>query len=243
MDEKLKPLKVLGVLGGMGPAASAEFMRLLAAMCPAVTDQQHPKVILYSDPQIPDRSSAILGKGPDPTEELKDGLLKLMEWGADILAVPCNTAHLFIDTFKDDLKLPLVHIVESSVALCRDRNPGGAWLLGTEGTLKCGIYQDYAARIGYSFYEPDEARRREVQKCINMVKANRVEESGKLLKGVVGSLWEERRIPVMTACTELPLSYDASGLPRDMSISSLAALAMKSLERIYAMPLSGAESK
>jgi len=237
MNEELKPLKVLGVLGGMGPAASAEFMRLLAGMSPAVTDQQHPKVILYSDPQIPDRSSAILGNGPDPAGELKSGLLKLMEWGADILAVPCNTAHLFIDRFRDELKLPLIHIVESSVALCREKNPGGAWLLGTEGTLKSGIYQDYAARIGYSFYEPDDEMRKQVQQCINMVKANRVGESGKLLADVVHSLWEERDIPVMAACTELPLSYDASGLPSDMSVSSLAALARKSLENIYGMPI------
>ncbi len=237
MDYKLKPLKILGVLGGMGPAATAEFMRLLTLMSPAVTDQQHPKVLLYSNPQIPDRSSAILGKGPDPTDELKKGLLTILDWGADILAVPCNTAHLYIDLFKDDLELPLVHIVEASIEACRSKSPEGAWLLGTEGTLQCGIYQSYALRKDYPFYLPGEDDCRMVQHCIELVKANRLEESGRILKGIVMDLWEKRTIPVMTACTELPLSYDASGLPGERTVSSLAALAGKCLDNIYGLSI------
>lgn len=237
MDYKLKPLKILGVLGGMGPAATAEFMRLLALMSPAVTDQQHPKVLLYSNPQIPDRSSAILGKGPDPTDELKKGLLTILDWGADILAVPCNTAHLYIDLFKDDLDLPLIHIVEASIEACKSKSPEGAWLLGTEGTLQCGIYQSYARRKNYPFYLPGEDNCRMVQHCIELVKANRLEESGRILKGVVMDLWKERPVPVMTACTELPLSYDASGLPGERTVSSLAALAGKCLDNIYGLSI------
>ena len=81
---------ILGVFGGLGPAASAEFMRLLAELAPAKCDQEHPKVYVYDNPQIPDRSTAIMGNGPSPEPQLKEGLLKLCSWGAQLLAVPCN---------------------------------------------------------------------------------------------------------------------------------------------------------
>ena len=70
----MRPEKTLGVLGGMGPAAAADFMRVLAERTPATKDQEHPRTILYSHTAIPDRTSFLLGKGPDPTEYIKDGL-------------------------------------------------------------------------------------------------------------------------------------------------------------------------
>ncbi|MDD3917281.1 MAG: aspartate/glutamate racemase family protein, partial [Synergistaceae bacterium] len=106
-----RPDTILGVLGGMGPAAAAEFLRLLAERAPVSSDQEHAITYLLSDPQAPDRSSAILGVGEDPTARLKDDLLTLTRWGATLLAVPCNTAHYFINRFRDELPVPLVHII------------------------------------------------------------------------------------------------------------------------------------
>ena len=77
----MTPNKILGVYGGMGPAASAEFLRLLAAMAPAKKDQEHPVVYLYSNAQTPDRSSAFFGNGPSPAQALREGLDKLCDWG------------------------------------------------------------------------------------------------------------------------------------------------------------------
>ena len=105
-----KPEKKLGILGGMGPAAAAEFLRLLAAGAPAQNDAGHPYLLMLSDPGIPDRTDGILGAGPDPLPAMRRDLLRLAEWGADLLAVPCNTAHHFIDRFRADLPIPLVHI-------------------------------------------------------------------------------------------------------------------------------------
>ncbi|MBR5183828.1 MAG: aspartate/glutamate racemase family protein, partial [Bacteroidales bacterium] len=85
----MRPEKTLGVLGGMGPAAAADFMRVLAERTPATKDQEHPRTILYSHTAIPDRTSFLLGKGPDPTEYIKDGLNTLIGWGADYLCVTC----------------------------------------------------------------------------------------------------------------------------------------------------------
>ena len=224
MVNNRQPDKILGVLGGMGPAAAAEFLRLLAERAPVSKDQEHAPVYLLSDPGVPDRSSAILGVGEDPTERLKKNLLTLAGWGADLLAVPCNTAHYFIDRFRGELPVPFVHIIEETVRAASAMSPGGAWLLATRGTMDSGLYQRRAAETGYVFYEPSLDVQRQVQESINLVKSNRKAEGGELLRAVVLKLWEERDLPVCAACTELPLAYDASGLPGGKTVSSLQAL-------------------
>ena len=127
--------KTLGVLGGLGPAASAEFMRLLVVKAPARTDPEHPRVILLSQPQTPNRNDFIFGVGEDPEPALRSGLELLSSWGADILCVTCNTAHYYIDHFRDSLDKPLVHIIDETVATARERSPEGAWLPRTPGPL------------------------------------------------------------------------------------------------------------
>src|SRR5215212_5749311 len=119
------PEKILGVLGGMGPAATAEFLRLLVAYAPAERDQEHPKVFVLSDPGVPDRTAAILDGGEQPTPWLKKPFFTLADWGADLLAVPCNTAHFFIDQFGEKLPVPLVHIVEATLTEAKKRRPRG----------------------------------------------------------------------------------------------------------------------
>ena len=226
-------LKKLGVLGGMGPAASADFLRILAERAPATIDQEQPIVYVISDPQIPDRTCAIFGRGSDPSERIKQDLFSLAAMGADLLAVPCNTAHLFIDRFRTELPVPLVHIVEETVLAGKKLSPAGCWMLSTTGTRQCGLYQHYAETYNYRLFlpEPDTALR--VQACIELVKAGRKDEAGRLLTEIVLPLWQERDLPIMAACTELPLAYDASGLPQDRTVSSLTALANGCLSRIY----------
>lgn len=148
------PEKILGVLGGMGPAATGEFLRLLAVCAPAERDQEHPRVVLYSDPHVPDRTAAILGTGEDPTSRLKDDLLRLVDWGADLLAVPCNTAHPFIDDFRQELPVPLVHIVEVTLAEAKRRISSGGWLVATSGTVASGIYQKEAQKCDNPLHVP-----------------------------------------------------------------------------------------
>ncbi len=227
------PRKTLGVLGGMGPAAGAEFMRLLAEKAPATRDQEHPIIYMLSDPHVPDRIEAVLGTGPDPTERLRRDLLTIAGWKVDYLAVPCNTAHIFIDRFRDELPVPLLHIVEETVRSCQRQSPGGAWLLATEATCKTGIYQQYAQKIGYTFREVTPEMQKTVTEALTLVKAGKMPESGICMRNVVETLWRKEDIDIATACTELPLAYDASGLPADRSVSSLGALSDACLSILY----------
>lgn len=227
------PSKTLGILSGMGPAAGAEFLRLLAEKAPAEKDQEHPIMYMLSDPHIPDRTAAVNSTGPDPTERLRKGLMTVAGWGVDFLAVPCNTAHIFIDRFRDTLPVPLIHIVEETVAACRKQNPKGAWLLATEATCKSGLYQQYAEKIGYTFREVTDEMQQDVTRALTLVKAGKMAESGLCMRDVVERLWEIEDLGIATACTELPLAYDASGLPQDRSVSSLGALSDACLRAIY----------
>lgn len=224
---------ILGVFGGLGPAASAEFMRLLAELAPAKCDQEHPKIYVYDNPQIPDRSTAIMGNGPSPEPQLKEGLLKLCSWGAQLLAVPCNTAHYFIDHFRHELPVPLVHIVEVSVADALKISPEGCWIIATGGTLYSGIYDREAQRRGLKLFKPDEAVLPRLIETIGLVKAGKLKQSADVLRPLVEGLWKTRDVPVLCACTELPLAYEASGLPRSRAVSTLRSLARACIERLY----------
>ena len=217
----------------MGPAAGAEFLRLLTVKAPAERDQDHPIVFLLSDPQVPDRVEAIAGRCEDPTERLRQRLFTIAGWGVDYLAVPCNTAHIFIDRFRDSLPIPFIHIVEETIKSCMKMSPKGAWLLATTATCQCRLYQQYAQKLGYTFFEVDEARQTRVQQCLYLVKANKMPEAGQLMRSIVEDLWGENDACIATACTELPLAYDASGLPSNRSVSSLDALSDACLAAIY----------
>lgn len=217
--------KILGVLGGMGPAASAEFLKILAEKYPAEKDQDHPVVYMISDPKIPDRGSAIEGNGEDPSPYLINDLEKLIGWGAELLAVPCNTAHYFIDRFRDRIGVPIVHIIEATVEASMKKSPKGAWMISTMGTARSGLYQKAAADRGYRLMIPPEDVRKEIQKAIVFVKSGKMEDAARAIERVAAKLWEIEDLPIVTACTELPLAYYASDLPKDKNISSLDALA------------------
>ena len=190
-------------------------------------------VYMIGDCEIPDRGTAICGQGPSPLPKLREDLLKLCELGADVLAVPCNTAHYFIDQFAEELPVPLVHIVESTVLATKAIAPNGAWMLSTKGTRACGLYQKYADKHGLKLFIPNEKQSDMSQQVINFVKANKFIEAGAVMRQLVEELWREQDVPVMTACTELPLGYDASGLPAERSVSSIGALVDATVKLLY----------
>ncbi|GBQ03540.1 amino acid racemase [Streptomyces spongiicola] len=237
------PAGTLGVLGGMGPAATAEFLRLLAARVPAADDQHHPRIVMLSDPSVPDRSTALLEGGDAPLPAIRKGLATLARWGADLLAVPCNTAHVYIDRIRAELPVPVVHIVDATLRAAMALSPEGGWLAATTGTVASGLYQRRAAELGYRLAVPGPAVRARIHHAAVLVKAGRTDEGGRLLASAVRPLWREERLPVLTACTELPLAYDASGLPAAATVSSLDALATACVDALYpapARPSSGA---
>lgn len=227
------PDEILGILGGMGPAATAEFFSLICRHVPAKKDQDHPRIYVLSDPRIPDRTEAVIGNGPDPGPHLLEDMKKLAGWGASFLAVPCNTAHVFIDRFAGQLPLPLVHIVDATLEEASRQHPDGAWLAATKGTLASRLYERHAKTSAYSLKIPTSDLQEEIQETVRLVKANRMTDAGLLIRKTAEILWQMQDLPVIAACTEIPLAWGASDLPEGRMISSLEALCRACIRRLY----------
>jgi aspartate racemase len=204
--------KVLGVLGGMGPLASAQFMLRLTLLTPADRDQDHIPAVLWSDPRVPDRGAARLGTGPSPLPWLMRGIDGLRAAGCDAIAIPCNTAHGWFEPMVRDAGVPILHIVDAAATDLRRIGIAGGTigLMGTAATLAMKLYQDRLGAQGWDIIEPDtEQMQQFVTPAIAAVKANRVAEAYQPLAAVVNSLASRGALAVVLGCTEIPLGIQA----------------------------------
>ncbi len=225
--------KILGVLGGMGPLASAHFMMRLTLLTPAATDQEHIPAVLWSDPRVPDRTAARAG-GPDPLPILLRGINGLVAAGCGAIAIPCNTAHGWFDQMAAASPVPILHIVDvAAAALGRIVAPGSTvGVMGTAATLSMRLYQDRLEALGFHVlvHDADEMRRF-VSPGIALVKANRVEEAYAPLAQAVALLAGRGAVAVVLGCTEIPLGILAgpyASLPVPL-VDTIDALARASI--------------
>ena len=162
---------VIGVLGGMGPAATAHFQTRLVGLADADTDADHPTVVTWSDPRVPDRVAALRGTGPSPVPTLRAGLTVLADAGAEVLAVPCNTVHPFLPEAVDGFALRLVDMIEVTADEAACAGIRTAAVLGTAATLEQGIYQRALAARSVRARPPEAAGQAAVLELIASVKA------------------------------------------------------------------------
>jgi aspartate racemase len=204
--------KILGVLGGMGPLASAHFMLRLTLLTPADRDQDHIPTILWSDPRIPDRIAALKGTGPDPLPWLLHGINGLRQAGCGAIVVPCNTVHAWISEMSDAAEVPILHIVDAAAADLRRLGIGRGTIgvMGTVPTLAMRLYQDRLEAEGWDCIQPDaQEMERLVLPAIAMVKVNHLVEAYAPLMEAVNNLAARGATAVVLGCTELPLAMQA----------------------------------
>jgi aspartate racemase len=228
---------MLGVIGGMGPLATADFFRKLIDATPAERDEDHIPVLIDSVPQVPSRPAAILRGGPSPLPALLQARDRLLAAGATLFAMPCNTAHYWYDSLTAGCEVPFVHIVDAVAA----RLPPGAHqvaIIATRATLQTRVFNDRLAQHGIALTAPDESTYdNAVQPAIDRVKRGALREAGALLEPVVSGLLERGVAAVVLACTELPLALDAIASPLAADcIDSTEALARESVRRWFAQP-------
>jgi len=226
---------MLGVIGGMGPAATADFFVKLIEETPAARDEDHVPTLVVSDPRMPGRPAAILDNGPSPLPALLEIRDKLIAAGATLLAMPCNTAHYWFEDLARDCPVPFVSIVEASCdAVAELAAPGSAiGLVATRATLAAGIYKRQLQTRGYSAMLPSEDELAgAILPSIREVKAGKAEAAGMLLAPAVQALLDRGAAAVILACTETPVALDAVGLPlRDRCVDSNRALARACVAR------------
>lgn len=213
------PGKTIGILGGMGPEATADLFLKIIRSTPARTDQDHIRVVIDSNPAIPDRTAAILGSGPDPVPLLTRTARLLEQWGVDLIVIPCNTAHYFYDEVQASVRVPVLHIMKETAAHLRERYPAlrDVGLLATTGTVRTGLYQRFLAEHALNTLLPDDEGQQVVMDCIygeQGVKAGHTgPEVTARLAGVAASLIARGAGAVIAGCTELPLVLREGDLP------------------------------
>jgi aspartate racemase len=208
---------MIGVLGGMGPAATVDFLTKLVRLTPAERDPDHVPVVVVSDPRIPDRVAPIMeGRGPSPLPALRAGIRTLEQAGAACVAIPCHTAHFWYEEMLEASNVPILHITDAVLAeLARRRGTDGPLgLLATAATLRAGFHQERLGAAGYACIVPTaEIMATCVLPAIALVKRNRALEATPLVCRALEHLLERGAQRVLLACTELPLATPAASQP------------------------------
>ena len=222
--------KTLGVIGGMGPAATAYFMDLVVRMTKAETDQEHLNIMVCHVPTIPDRTGYILDhRKPSPLPAIIDYGRKLAALGANYAAIPCITAHYFYKSLDEELPIPIINGVEETVSYLKAMGYTRVGVMATSGTLHACVFQSELERQGLEAVLPLAQRQKDVMDLIykdiksgrpgNMERFNRVTEELRSCGAEV----------IILGCTELSIIKRDSDIGAGF-IDVLEVLARASIE-------------
>lgn len=197
-------MKKLGVIGGLGPMATAYFLELVAEMTEAKRDQEHIPLVVSSNPETPDRTRFILGVSDlDPYPYLLKAGRDVKALGAEIITVPCNTAHFFHAKLENDLQLPVIHLIRETAKYLKQAGITKAGIMATDGTVQTGLYQKELLACGIESVVPDSASQEGVMHIIYQnVKAGLPPEMPKF-NGIADKLRQNGAQVVILGCTEL----------------------------------------
>ncbi len=202
---------LVGVLGGMGPEATVDFMSKVIALTPGDDDQDHVRLLVDQNPQVPNRQEALLRGGENPGPVLAGMARGLEAGGCDFLVMPCNTAHAFGESIEAAVSIPLISIIDLTVAACVEFDAVG--ILATDSCLQCRIYQDALATKGKESVLPDHQETAALMRLITRIKSGtRGAEIAGQVRNLAENLVDKGAQAIIAGCTEIPLVLDGSML-------------------------------
>ena len=223
--------KTAGVMGGMGPDATIDFMVKVIAMTDSSRDQDHIHMIVDHDPTVPNRRDAIESGHDDVSDRLTEMAKRLERAGADFLVMVCNTAHVFIEGVRAGTGIPFISIVDESAREV-DRIAPTATCVGimaTDGCLDTRMYQDAIEASGRKALVPDPEGRAELMRLINAIKAgDQGADVARDMEAVARALVDRGADVVIGGCTEIPIVFEGDGFAVPV-ISSTNVLAARTL--------------
>ena len=230
------PPRVLGILGGLGPMATVYFYEMLTRHTKAVRDQDHIDVIINSRATTPDRTAYILGQSSEnPFDIMAADAARLVTFGADIIAIPCNTAHYFYDRLNESIDIPILNMLEETVlhakSVCSK-----VGILATSGTIDTQTYQRVCTAHGLAFAVPDEKGQAAVMRIIyeDIKQGRRADMLA--FASVVDALKAQGCQRVILGCTELSLIKKDEHLDA-FYIDSMEVLAKNAIEAFGKTPI------
>ncbi len=224
--------RTIGILGGMGPAATVDLMQKVIDATPASRDQEHVPMIVWNIPQIPNRTLylAATAEGkpdlyPSPCPAMCAGAKALADAGAEAIVIACNTAHHWADEVAAAANIPLIHIADAALAQLHRANLHTAVLLATNGTHQLGLYQKRAAKIGITLIQPDDLSQARIMAVIALVKAGRMAEARDEMLTTLDILTASGAKIFLLGCTELPLvvrgtPFEAKSIDATMALAT-----------------------
>lgn len=211
-----RPFKV-GLIGGLGPAATVDLYDKIVRATPAKIDQEHIKLVVEQNPQIPDRTACLLGDGEDPTLALFHCAQRMEADGCSALIVPCNTAHAFLPYLERFIRIPFINMQQAALDEIREKLGDRAkiGLLATSGTVRTGIYGEKAKAMGMPMFVPDAPHQERVMAAIYGPKGAKAGFTDGICREDLLSAAEELVKThgcncLILGCTELPLILDES---------------------------------
>lgn len=224
--------KTVGILGGMGPMATADLFKKIIDFTAASNDNDHLHILIDNNTDIPDRTEAILYKGKDPLPEMIRSALRLECMGSDFLIIPCNTAHYFYENLCKMVKIPVLNMLEETVKEAKRQNINCVGLLATDGTIESGVYDKIFKQYGINIIHPSEKGQKSVMDLIYKgIKAGNKNMNPDSFINTLKELKEGGAQTMVLGCTELPIAFQIYNIQYE-NIDPTAVLARSAI--IYA---------
>ncbi len=202
---------IIGILGGMGPAATVELFRRIVAYTPAHCDQDHIPIVIDNNPKIPDRGPFILNGGPDPRPALCRSARKLERMGASFIAMPCNTAHFFLPYLRKSVRIPFIDMIAETASVITEPRVG---LLATETTVRTRLYHDACAPYGVEVLTPLPDDQVRIMEIIYAIKGGVFDgEMQRDLGAIAYGLRARGAQALIVGCTELSIVVGPDDFP------------------------------
>ena len=223
-------MKTIGILGGMGPLATADLYRKITLNTEAFRDQDHLHILIDSNSSIPDRTAYLLHGGEDPLPELKRSLLCLEQAGAELILLPCNTAHFFYERFEEASSVPILNMLAETAGYLAQHYPGEIFgLLSTDGTLQTGIYSHYLESYRLRYCTPQKTQRFVMEFIYEGIKKGNFSLGTHGLMEAVSELSSFGATKFLLGCTELSAAASQYHFP-DYFIDPLLILARRAIQ-------------
>ncbi len=211
--------RIVGILGGMGPAATVDLFDRIVRATPAQTDQEHLHILIDNNTGIPDRTEAILHHGPDPLPSLQAGIQGLEDQGVELIAIPCNTVHHYLPALQQACSCPILNMITETAQVIRHQytNIKKVGIMATRGTLAVRLYQDALEATNLQPLIPSAEEIEYLMVAIygpDGIKAGAPDHLPRSLLLQVGTAMMQRGAEaIILGCTELPLVLTDHDLP------------------------------
>lgn len=205
----------------MGPEATIDLFAKIVRSTKASRDQDHLRIVVDNNPEIPDRQKAIFGGGPSPLPFLVKTARNLEAAGADFIVMPCNTAHYWIEEMRKSVRIPIVDMIKETAEEIAKSYPSlrTVGILAATGTVQSGLYQRHLDSVGIRSVTPSTEDQMVLMQVIYSVKA------GNLLRSSAAAVQVGKRTVdagaegIIAGCTEIPLVLR----PEDLSVPLIDA--------------------